>query len=107
VASLDRLEPIVAAHHERACRARPDEHEIPMHQRAQPVHVAAAQSIAPFVLERLDYFTAMVRHAFLFAPSLRRKKKKASRRNERLARRCFEVCPYRVTLPLRRPSWGS
>jgi hypothetical protein len=35
-----------------------------MNERAQPGHVPAAQGVAPFALERLDYTAPMVRHSY-------------------------------------------
>src|SRR5579859_7442412 len=52
IAPLDRVEPFAAVHHEGAGRARADEDEIGVNERAQLVHVLAAQGVAPFALER-------------------------------------------------------
>jgi hypothetical protein len=62
VAALNRLEPFLAAQSERSAGARSDEHEIGVNQRPQPVHVLAAQGVAPFVLERLDQLVILSGH---------------------------------------------
>src|SRR3954451_11172324 len=68
VAALDGFEPFVARHHERARRARPDQHEILMHKRLQPLHVLAAQRIAPFALEPFDHRTLRFGHWLRLSP---------------------------------------
>src|SRR5947209_13172350 len=51
---LDRVEPLVAVHGEGASGARADQYEVRVDQRAQLIHVLAAQGIAPLALQRFD-----------------------------------------------------
>ena len=68
LAPLDRVEPFVAVHHERAARAGADEHEVLVNERAQLIHVLAAQGVAPFALEPFDHCTRLVGHASPLLP---------------------------------------
>ena len=52
--ALDRVEPFVAMHDERAGRPSSDEDEIGVNEGAQLIHIAMAQGIAPFAFEILD-----------------------------------------------------
>lgn len=63
LAALDRVEPLVAVHHERPRRTGADQDEVGMHEVAQPIHVAAAQGITPFAFQSLDQLAALVSQA--------------------------------------------
>jgi len=76
--ALNRVDPFVAGHREWTGRPCTNEHEIGMNERAQLLCVLAAQSVAPIALQVLNQLTAMLRHTFPSAPSLRLARKKAN-----------------------------
>ena len=72
-AVLDRIQPFVAVHLERAGRARADQDEIGMDQRTQALHVLAAKGVAPLALEPLDQLAIITGHAFPLSPAVKDK----------------------------------
>ncbi len=64
LALLDGLEPLVAAHRERAAGAGADQDEVGMDQRAKPVEIVRAQCVAPIALELADQVAGVRDHRF-------------------------------------------
>src|SRR5260221_6515220 len=68
VAALDGVEPFVPGHHERPARAGPDQHEIPMHKRLQPLHILAAEGVAPLTLKPFNHRRFSISHYLVTLP---------------------------------------
>jgi hypothetical protein len=70
LAALNGVEPFVPLHHEGASRTRTDEYEFRVHECTQPVHVLAAQGVAPLALKPFNHLAVLVAAQFVLPASL-------------------------------------